>query len=460
MAMRRTCVALSPKLRMNSHPKNAVRWKPGTPGFWKPHYGASKFKWQFTLPYVREVDSLIHYPEVSRITGKPIDWYHDEPEDGYEGLRMLGENTLELRGMPMGRTPEYMQERLRRFFSKFGPVKQCRAEPHSRDPYQCDGRAWVTFRDKHAALKALRAPLKFPASLHDKVISMRHLDTDKRNDPDYFEKSKFWNAQVLSLARQLHMQLSSEAELRENGKLVALISNGLMEHELVILPKPTEPVRGRGGVPPSRGLAGSPTRLVPAGAAVLRRFGSWEALLTEAPFDELFVLERRGAASEGTSEGEATTLVVLPRLASATHRTRILRRGQAVLASRLQAELSVWWREGKVALPEYVQRRIDWQDHKPKLPFELQIMSRSKDRVRIFDEKFLYRRQLVRARNEKRKERRGEWAEERKKMQDEKLESQKRRRDKAVAALDSQKCSGLMGRSPGLVSSSLQRRAR
>eukprot|EP00449_Zooxanthella_nutricula_P051442 CAMPEP_0198561868 /NCGR_PEP_ID=MMETSP1462-20131121/96178_1 /TAXON_ID=1333877 /ORGANISM="Brandtodinium nutriculum, Strain RCC3387" /LENGTH=163 /DNA_ID=CAMNT_0044292781 /DNA_START=3 /DNA_END=490 /DNA_ORIENTATION=- len=162
-------------------------------------------KWNFTLPYVREADSLHHYPEISRVTGKPIDLYHGEPDDGYEGLRMFGENTLELQGMPMGRTPEYMQERLRRFFSKFGPVKNCRAEEHSHDPYQCAGRAWVTFRDRAAANRALRSPLKFPASLHDKVISMRHLDTDKRNDPDYFEKAKFWNAQLLSVARQLHV---------------------------------------------------------------------------------------------------------------------------------------------------------------------------------------------------------------------------------------------------------------
>lgn len=61
---------------------------------------------------------------------------------------MFGPHTIELDGMPMGRTPEYMQERLRRFFSKFGIVKICRAIPHELDPYQCQGKAYVTFRDR------------------------------------------------------------------------------------------------------------------------------------------------------------------------------------------------------------------------------------------------------------------------------------------------------------------------
>eukprot|EP00913_Durusdinium_trenchii_P025720 g24136.t1 len=68
--------------------RNTVRWKtePGRSvkrGFYRPMAGASKMKWQFTLPYVREVDSLHHYPAVSEVTGKAIDWYADEPQDGH-----------------------------------------------------------------------------------------------------------------------------------------------------------------------------------------------------------------------------------------------------------------------------------------------------------------------------------------------------------------------------------------
>jgi len=441
--MQRTWVCFSPKLKLNTHPKNVVRWRPGTPGFWKPKYGASKMKWNFVLPYVREIDSLHHYPEVSRISGKPIDWYHEEPDDGYEGARMFGENTLELQGMPLGRTPEYMQERLRRFFSKFGPVKHCRAEPHALDPYQCEGKAWVTFRDKRTAMKALRAPLKFPASLHDKVISMRDLDTDKRNDPDYREKSRFWNGQLIMIARHLHQQLSKDPTLRVEGKPLSRAGDGLLERELVALPAPETP-RWRGGVPLSKGLHGAPTRLVSAGSAVLRRFGSWEQFLAEPPFDELFRIDLPADAAEGDSavaDEKASTLafrsraVIRPRLVSSTQRARILVKASNVLEKRLHDEFSVWWREGKVQLPDYTARRVMWWDHKPKLPMDIQIQSRSKDLVKIFDEKFLYRMQLRRARNEKRKERRAEWNEERLKQKAKKAEALERRRDAALAAV-------------------------
>ena len=60
-------------------------------------------------------------------------------------------------------------------------------------------------------------------------------------------------------------------------------------------------------------------------------------------------------------------------------------------ALKLVQEFSVWWREGKVPLPTYTQRRVEfgsreivafstlrWWDRKPPLPFELQIQSRCK----------------------------------------------------------------------------------
>mmetsp|Transcript_58499 Transcript_58499/g.183626 ORF Transcript_58499/g.183626 Transcript_58499/m.183626 type:complete len:394 (+) Transcript_58499:88-1269(+) len=305
--MRRTGVALSAKLRLSQHPRNALNWRDGRDGFYRAKNGASKMKWNYVLPYRRVVDSLFHYPEVSQVTGKPIDWYHGEPQDGYDGVRVFGEHTLELRGMPFGRTPEYVQERLRRFFSKFGPVKQCRAEPHPLDPYQCEGTAFVSFRDKKTALKALKAPLKFPASLHDKVVSMRHLDSDKCNDPDYREKSKFWDRELVGLARQLHEQLSTDPEFRQAGKRLDQIGLGLFENELVALPGANTDVvpRGRGGVPLPKGLHGAPTRLVPAGPAVRRRFGSWELFLAEPPLDLLFSIHRLPAAASSSAAASA-----------------------------------------------------------------------------------------------------------------------------------------------------------
>lgn len=468
---------------MNTHPKNAVRWRPDSPGFYKPKAGATKMKWHFKLPYVRErPESLIHYPEVSRVTDKIIDWYHEEPDDGYHGVHIFGENTLELKGMPMGRTPEYMQERLRRFFSKFGPVRHCRAEPHPLDPYQCEGTAYITFRDRDASLKALKAPLKFPASLHDKVIYMKHLDTDKRNDPDYYEKGKFWNNELISLAKQLYMQLSTDTQLRANGMPLSSVGHGLMERELLpVVPElPTDRWNGRGGIPLKRGgLALGPTRNVSAKMAVRQRFGSWQAFLAEPPFDEFFSLELSRtpvsettaeassseasassasesgapaeAASEAAQESPTGTVVVRPRLVTAMQRSRILIRAKMMLAKRLHDEFSIWWREGKVPLPEYTQTRIKWWDHKPQLPFELQILSRSKDRHRIHDERFLYRRGLIKARSAKRAERRAEWKEEKQHQIAEKRQRHDERRSKALSAVEHAKCGNVLGLSRGLV---------
>jgi len=457
--MHRAAATLSPKLKIHTHPKHALNWRPGTPGFWRPKLGASKMKWNFSIPYRRATDSLLHYPEVSHVTGKPIDWYHGEPDDGYGGERVYGEHTLQLQGLPLGRTPEYLQERLRRFFSKFGPVRHCRAEPHPLDPYQCNGMAFVSFRDNSTAMKALKAPLKFPASMHDKIVSMRHLDSDKRNDPDYREKSRFWNNELVGLARRLHEQLLAVPKFRSLGKPLLHLGHDLLERELVLFHSPgvAEPVAeplaaGRGGVPESKGLHGSSTRWVPAGPAVRRRFGTWEAFLAEPPMDQLFSIqslrvqeEVQQTVDKSSSESAAEVLVVLPRLVSTLQRSRILFQLRTVLEQRLQGEFSVWWREGKIPLPEYTQRRVNWWRHKPHLPWELQIQSRSRVRHLIHDERYLYKMQLLRARNEKRKERRAQWTETRTKMIAEKQQALEEKRKLALSAVEGAKCGGLLG---------------
>eukprot|EP00434_Breviolum_minutum_P000662 symbB.v1.2.000579.t1/scaffold3.1/size669525/19 len=172
-------------------------------------------------------------------------------------------------------------------------------------------------------MKALRAPLKFPASLHDKVISMRHLDTDKTNDPMYLEKAKFWDRQLLSLARQLHIQLLSDPAYR-GGKDYSLVDRGLWEHEILDLPPPifedpdgpaANELRapwGRGGVPFPKKLGPSiPTRIVPAQEAVLRRFGNWAEFLTFEPMDELFSIESQDAKGSTESGVEKTNADVV-----------------------------------------------------------------------------------------------------------------------------------------------------
>jgi len=194
---------------------------------------------------------------------------------------------------------------------------------------------------------------------------------------------------------------------------------------------------------------------------VKQRFGSWAEFLAERPFDELFSMELQpsattadtGEARDGNSiralgedDEEPTIVVVRPRLVSAVQRARILARARLILQKRLQDEFSVWWREGKVPLPEYTQRRVTWWDHTPPLPFGLQIMSRPADKYRIFDERFLYKQQLVRARNERRKERRSEWQEEQKKVFEAKKKAAEERRQSALSAVTRASCGGLLGR--------------
>eukprot|EP00435_Cladocopium_sp_Y103_P029144 s1271_g7.t1 len=130
---------------------------------------------------------------------------------------------------------------------------------------------------------------------------------------------------------------------------------------------------------------------------------------------------------------------------SSTQRARILTRAKMALQQRLHEEFSVWWREGKVPLPEYTARRVLWWDHKPPLPFELQLQSRSKDRVRIFDERFLYLQRIIKARRERRKAKAAEWTEERKKILQEREQKKKERQQKALEAVSGAKCGGLLG---------------
>jgi hypothetical protein len=59
-------------------------------------------------------DSLFHFPDVSKTTQTEIDWMWNEPKSGYEFRDILGEHTVELTNIPMGITPEKMQERFRR----------------------------------------------------------------------------------------------------------------------------------------------------------------------------------------------------------------------------------------------------------------------------------------------------------------------------------------------------------
>ncbi|CEL96892.1 unnamed protein product [Vitrella brassicaformis CCMP3155] len=340
--------------------------------------GASRFKWGWVKPYKRRTASLWHFPEVSPRTGQPIDWMYDTPKSGYEAIKVWGPHTLELKGMPMGKTPEYMQERLRRFFSKYGHIQHCRALPHPLDPYQCEGTAYVTFRNRYASLKALRSPLRFPDSLHNHIVRMRHLDTDKENDWQYIYKVRHYNHQILSITRQLY------AKLAHGPCQLSKVAVGLYEHEYQV------------GKEYKLGKLGAKRT---ADQSIMHRFNSWAAYLTTAPFSDLF--DVTGSDAEHPSRRWVRRKIV-----SESYLERALVKADIVLFHMLERECTVHWRKGKPPLPEYVKKNILFWDHKPPFIEELQIYSRPITFFRIYDESHLFKLRLKRERNKNKKERR------------------------------------------------------
>ena len=139
-------------------------------------------KFRPVIPYVRKSESLIQYPDVSTVTGDKISWMFDTPKSGFEALKVYGENTIEVKGLPMGFTPEYMQERLRRYFAKFGTVVICRAMNHPLDPYQCEGSAFISFREMSSAEAALKSVVRLSPRMDNRVLSIRLLATDEHHD--------------------------------------------------------------------------------------------------------------------------------------------------------------------------------------------------------------------------------------------------------------------------------------
>ena len=152
------------------------------PGYYSAFYGASFMKFRPVIPYTRHGESLIQYPDVSGVTGQKMSWMYDTPKSGFEAMKIYGENTIEVKGLPMGFTPEYMQERLRRYFAKFGPVVISRALNHPLDQYQCEGTAYITFREMTAAESALKSVIRLSPRMDSRVLSVRLLATDEVHD--------------------------------------------------------------------------------------------------------------------------------------------------------------------------------------------------------------------------------------------------------------------------------------
>ncbi|GBE59341.1 hypothetical protein, conserved [Babesia ovata] len=317
-------------------------------------------RWFFVKPYVRwEPDKLLHYPEVSHVDGKRIDWLYTEPKSRYDAVDIYGPNTIELRNLPMGRTPEYLQERLRRFFSKFGTITFCRCMPHDLDPYQCNGTGYVTFRSKEASVAAASANLVFPYALHSKIIAIRHLDTDKTNDPDYVHKQRHYIKQTVDIARQLYSKLT-----RQGPCTLRDVSTGIYERNF---------------------YSGKWHK---AGLSVLMRFGAWSDFLKSNGLNGMF----------DVSDGRVTLRLKCDGTAEKTLHMLFIQQSRA-----LEDELTVHWREGRMPLPPEVQSEVDELYHLKPLPVHLQLLSRSQTVYRIHDERHMFKIQLKQKRNEARR---------------------------------------------------------
>ena len=305
------------------------------PGFYSPYYGASFMKFYPVIPYKQRSGSLFHYPDVSEVTGKKINWMYDKPTSGYEGLGVYGEHTIEIRGLPMGKTPEYMQERLRRYFSKYGPVVACRALSHSLDPYQCEGTAYVSFRQESACEASIESVIQLGPDLGNRVLSVRHLASDTVRDGKAIIVG--WREsrdEILAATRAVYVQLVS----RPAGESI---------ESLRLTPKQQKAVESE-----------------------FTSILGWMESLTN-----LFI------ANE-------SKIFFARRLADCEK--ELVELGQR-LDRKMDDRVSVHWRVNAPVkqLPEYTNRRVKLWDKKDKLPFDLEVLSRDFRQHRVHDEKFL-----------------------------------------------------------------------
>jgi hypothetical protein len=326
---------LSVSQRLASRPQKQ-HFRKKIPNFYSSYYGASFMKRWPVLPYKRMSPSLFHYPAVSKVTGRKINWMYDTPKSGFEGAVVYGPNTIELKGLPMLKTPEYLQERLRRYFSKFGTVTMCRALNHPLDPYQCDGTAYITFRDLDSAEKAMGSIVRFSREMGNKVLSLRGLWNDVTTDgPRLLQGKKDRLNELVAHVRDVYES--------------SLVDNVPVEFDSEI---------------------------------ILSQFTSADEF--HACIKTMFVRSSDGA--------------FLPR--RLIDFSKNIDRFEKLMDKKLEESLTVHWRAHAPIkeLPAYTERRNRLWDKKDKLPFDLQILSRDFREHKIHNEKFLVARRARRER--------------------------------------------------------------
>eukprot|EP00923_Selenidium_pygospionis_P051985 GHVN01090000.1.p1 GENE.GHVN01090000.1~~GHVN01090000.1.p1 ORF type:complete len:414 (+),score=67.42 GHVN01090000.1:1357-2598(+) len=348
----------------------------------RDYYGAS-----YLVPpkvkdvYERRNDSLHHYPHVklsptANDTTK-VDWVMGVPSGGYEQAYAMGPNTIELKMLPFGMTPELLQERLRRWFSKYAPVKDCRVLPHAQDLYQSSGVGYVTLDSPQGVSEALRHPLIFPKELNGRgvEVTMRALDTDEVNDDDAARKRLSW-ARVacqgvvpelyhyLTNRGPLPLSLLSERIEALNSLDDVFPAKWTSTRQLSVVmktkPRPNSVNGGRLKFLTCRG-----------DEAVVNTFGSWEVFLQ---CDELKGLFKVVVIAEPQSP-QSPQMIVVPRIASTLLVKACARTLEDALVSQWRREVFVPWRQNKRDLPQYTQDRIKEWEYKAPLDPMLQLQS-------------------------------------------------------------------------------------
>ncbi|KAL8438901.1 hypothetical protein Efla_005381 [Eimeria flavescens] len=244
--------------------------------------GASRMRWPYRPPAAAAAAAAaasaaadwrewVRQPVRSPETGEPIDWLHKAPESGLEPLGVYGPHVVQVDNLPFGKTPEYLQERLCRYFSRFGHVTHVHVLPHQADPYQTCGRAFVAFERRESALEAVRLPVRLPASLHFKVLRLRHVASGRCSDELYIHRKLHANRNVLFLARQFYLAL-----LQAGGPL----SLSCLRRKALIRCFSS----GDRSIPHERGAWRE------AQGCVSLLFGSWQAFFSSEPFSELFLI--------------------------------------------------------------------------------------------------------------------------------------------------------------------------
>jgi RNA recognition motif. (a.k.a. RRM, RBD, or RNP domain) len=304
-----------------SNPTNGNQRKK-IPGFYKPFRGAS---------YMKRAPIIKHDPEVAAqltIITPP------DKLKGPELLRVYGNRVVKLLNLPTMRTPEYLQDRLMKYFTKFGNVVQVRVFPHKLDPYQSSGVGVVVFEQKKSCLDALKEPLLFPYPLGGKVVRMMFVAEGKWNDQGLANRLTKRAQELTDIAKDIYQKISSSPDPQKFHNLV-----------------------------------------IPHRQKIRLLFENYEEFFETTEMKELF----RFDPSTGF-------LMIAPNPNPETAFVR-LKNALAQLAIR---RLSVDWRKGKLQMldmPLQTKKKIELIDHKDPLPESLQVLSRDFKRMRVFDEK-------------------------------------------------------------------------